>query len=253
MKNLKKMLSALLALALLLTVFTVPTLEVNAATYGKVPSKVRIIPKTTYQDITFDLSDKDDKIINIKTSSKSLKAKQTYNYVQINDSSNDITKYAEISFYASKDGKYTLKFDIADKNGKKKSSHKVTVYAYSDMPVKYIKLNNKPLDQSNLVSGKSGKVKVTMNKGYKIKKLEYGVYKQSSSEMIYKKFKNGSKVTYGKYVNSYDYEFKSNYSSYYTKYWRRGLMAPTEIKITYTDKYSKQECVIYYTLNKWVG
>lgn len=255
MKNLKKMLSALLALALLLTVFTVPTLEVNAATYGKVPSKVRIIPHTvTNSPITFDLADEKDKITNIKTSSKSLKAKQTYNYVYNSKTSPENNqKYAEIDVYATKQGKYTLTFDILKGNGKKRSTHKITVYAYDDVPLKALKINNKSYLDFDLLTGNSGKIKVTMNKGYKLKKLEYGVYNKDGSKMTYKKIKNGSKITFGKYFYKYDYDFTSTNSSFYYNYWTRGLMAPTKIRITYIDKYTKQENVTERTLNKWVG
>jgi hypothetical protein len=151
-----------------------------------------------------------------------------------------------IGFYCKKDGTYTLSFDILDKDSKKIEAKEIKVYCY-EAPLKSVTFDGKERDDIEL-STKSAKVKITLTSGNKIVKLQYGVNETSKdgnsirSDIVYKTFKNGAKVTFGTkpYYNlskySSDYEGYSSESEYMST----GMTSPTYINITYYDKYTKQ-------------
>lgn len=252
MKKTKKMLTLLLALIMVLTLF--PAVA-SAKAKDDIPTKVRMFYTQDESAIKFELADTTQSIDNIKTDSKNLFAMLTgSDKQQAPEAENNQNSYT-IGLRSEKNGTYTVSFDIVDKDGKKVSTKEIKVYAY-DVPVKSITFNGKNL-RGNYLSGKSAKVKVALTSGNVIKKLEYGVYKikeendRSSSEMVYKEFKNGATVTFGtkayynynKYTNSYDGE-----NSYESEYFYTGMDCPTQIQITYFDKYTQQNETItqYY-------
>lgn len=104
-----------------------------------------------------------------------------------------------------------------------------------------------------------------MNKGYKLKSIEIGTYSLNSksqndsdsttykyekqqSSLTYKKIKNNSTITLGTITN-YDYLDSYYQSGSYLntrKCMSNGILAPTYIRITYVDKYSKLNCTASY-------
>lgn len=242
----KKLIALVLMVVMVVTLMPTPAL---AAEKDSIPTKARMRGNDWDDDaIQIELADTTQTIANVKSNSKNAIAKITRTSVTIREGEtseykNEIT----IGVYTKKNGTYTISFDILDKDGKAVSSNKVKVYAY-DSPLKSISVEGKDKN-SSLLSKKSGKVKVALESGNKIKKLEYGVYTAVKSdsdssnkyEIKYKTFKNGEKITYGSNPYMYDYEYKSDYSNYYSSDMSTSLVAPTIIRITYIDKYTKQE------------
>lgn len=155
MKFMKKFSCMALAFLMLITVFGVPT-TVSAAETAKrsVPKKVRIY-SDVYDNyaIEFDYANAGDQIKNLKTSSKNLVARQTrQNSASEENSTSADDNSADIGLYAKKEGQYTVSFDIYSRDGSiKRSSHKVTVYAKNDSPVKSIKLAGKNCGMSSIL------------------------------------------------------------------------------------------------------
>lgn len=237
-----------LSMLLLLTICFAMT--IHAA--GKIPTKCRGNSNSAWNSVEIPLEK--EQYIKI-TSSKGLKTKVTgENYGSVYDDST-----AEISYYSSKTGKYTIKFDVYDATTKKKvSSHTLTAYIYDDSPVKslFIDGNDYYKNYSNIISKDAVTIKVTMNKDYKLSKVEYGTYGKPTKDefggerntMTYKRFKNGTKITLGKYANYSS--SNSETETYRYHYMNTSLFPQTQIKVTYVDKYTGAEDCIYYTLYK---
>ncbi|WP_099469373.1 hypothetical protein [Konateibacter massiliensis] len=257
MKITKRIFAAFLALTLALGLFLVPANQVEATGKVAVPSKVRVMPNIS-DTVSFDLPAYGYSIKNLKSSSKNLKAKQTYQYNSFDAEEKENESSATITMYASKEGTYKVSFDIYNASGVKESSKKITVYAKSDLPMKSLKLGNKNyLSEtdlnSRLLTAKSGKVSISMAKGYKLKKLEYGVYNKAKDDVVYTTIKNKKKITFGTEVSSSNYSYTSSYRDYKYNYWRNPALAYTYIRVTYTDKYTKTEQVSTYSFYKWVN
>lgn len=257
MKNLKKLCSIIVAFAMILAVL--PSVPAKAATKDKIPTKARL-QGGSWDDsaIELELADSTQSIDKIKTNSKDLVAKLTGININSNGNEKDECKY-KIGLYAKKNGTYKVTFDIVDQNGDKVSSKEVTVYAY-DSALKSVTVDGK-IRSYSIVNKKSGKVKVVLQPGNKIKKVEYGYYKKTknssgySSSIVYKEFKNGSKVNFTTQGYEYLSEYSNEYSDqkYYSKNFDKDIMATTWIKVTYVDKYTKQNetlQVCYYNLAK---
>ena len=107
-----------------------------------------------------------------------------------------------------------------------------------------------------VVKMKSAKFKVAMNKGYKLKKIQYGVFKKDASDMTWKTIKNGGKVVFGKYPRHYESknEYGDKNSDYYSYYEgvSNALTAATSVKVTYVDKYTKSTEVVTYTYYRYL-
>jgi hypothetical protein len=256
MKRLKKMISCMVAMVMLLSVLLVPSIPAKASEmYGAVPQKIRI--NVQEQDVTalsFDYAVYGEYVTNIKTSSKNLKAKQVVDYQEtgLEDNSN----YAQIGLYAFKKGTYKVTFDINNADGTKKESHKVTVYAYSDSPLKSITIGNHDIANAtdedaapNIVNMKSGKLKVNLNKGYKIIDIAYATANEDGTANTFT-IKNGSKVTLGTVIPKVSIDVFEGESN--LKMWSTQLFAPTAIAIVYKDKYTKEYDYLIYTVYKKV-
>lgn len=248
-----------------------------------VPSKVRIYPGNEYTSgsststtsIFVPFASRTNCISNIKVSKKGLTTKVTceerrgkgYN-------SETYENYGIIGLYSEKEGTYKVSFDVLNKKGGKKLYSKtVTVYVKYDYPVASFKYAGKT-DVWSIQSKTKGKLSVKMTKGYKLKSIELGkyvykkaenrdnsegsnidIYKKQETEMVYTKVKNNSTIklstvpdyssVYSKYYTQYS--DGDIYSSFY-RYLRDRIVANTSVKITYIDKYTKQECTIYYDL-----
>ena len=215
--------------------------------------------------VEITLRTKGQTIKKVKSNSKNLVAKQTYRYTS--DSSHGSYYYnSDISFYAKKAGKYKISFDIVNANGKKVGKTRtITVRASGTGDViksakigKQNMLSN-PDYNSYFTTKKSGKVKFTLAKGAKIKKITSSSY-DAKGKMITKNFKNGKKANIGTYAYGYDRKDNYTYGDYYSNYsnWSRGFYGYTRFEITYTDSYSlnpKQERTtnfyVYRRATKW--
>lgn len=263
MKHVKRLFAGLLIMSVLFGGGLLNCGITASAASLSYPTKLHIgLGYANADAIEIKLASAGDKIKNIKSSSKNLIAYQTsLDIYRSSDSPSSDRNAAGIGVYAKKKGTYTVKFSIYGKNGKKKSTKSVKIYANNDSAVKSFKVDGKDIHSLNYVNKKTAKIKVTMNKGYKLKKIEVGTYKHTKSgnntesEMKYKKIKNGSKITLGTkpYYYGHKYEDTDPYNSnyyYYSENWNKGMTATTEIRITYTDKYTKQTATTYYVIDK---
>ncbi len=264
MKSTRKMLQRFFLLATLLVTFLAVGMVSEASTAeSTVPKKVRIYyGDVNYSAIQVKYGEPGSQIKNLKTSNKNLKAKQSFQNISIDsydDMSYEDDNTAEISLYAKKKGTYKVTFDICDADGNTlEKGVEVTVYAQNDSPFKKVTFNGK--DTWLMQTKGSGKFKVVMNKGYKLKKIEYSTttIQPIESEEGYKSvetwktIKNGKKIklnkTPGYYAYSYSYGEATD--SYYRNrsYWRDPLTAYTYVKITYVDKYTKELTTTTYSL-----
>lgn len=273
--------------SLFLTNFQVSEAAVSAAALKKaVPSKVRIMPGSEYTSggassttsIFVPFASHTNCISNIKVSKKGLTAKITREERHsVNYSDETYPSYGVIGLYAEKEGTYKVSFDVLnEKGGKKLYSKTVTVYVKSDAPVASFKYAGKTNIWGVQTKAK-GKLSVKMAKGYKLKSIEVGkyvyqeaeskdtssgsnidIYKSQKTEMVYTKVKNNSTITLStvpNYSSTYQkqyYSYSDDYTySYFYRYLRDYILAETSVKITYIDKYTKQETTTYYTLYRF--
>jgi hypothetical protein len=232
-RNWKRVISMGLAVCVLLTGILMGTEQpVEAAEKATVTKAVHLyVGETTDRAISVKYVDTWDHIENLKTSSKNLTAKITS--TQIDEDSENGNNSSTIGLYANKNGTYKVTFDIYDAYDEKVSSHSVTVYANKDYAIKKITFAGK--DMSRLSDVTKGKLSVSMNKGYTLKKIEVQTYDKNGKEVI-KTVKNNSTIELSKYA--YFYESGKMYE--YSYYLNTSLLAHTQISVTYTDKYTKQ-------------
>lgn len=220
-------------------------LSLSVATTAKagakdVPKKVHLYTGTSSSfGAVFD--SEGSKITKLKSSSKNLKVKLTH------QCQTDWT----IAFYAAKKGSYKITFTIKPKKGKS-INKTVTVTVDKTTPFKKITYGGKSvplysyLDNFKLITtATSGKLSITMNKGYKIKSITMYTYKQSkkngvtTSVMQEKKIKNNTKISLGK--SYYESSDDSYYGNFYSNY--------AEVAIEYTSAYGTEtEYVVIYKI-----
>lgn len=268
MKTLKRMISGFLALVLALGMAAVgvPATAQAAAETGikTCPSKIRIFPGFA-DDYAMELELKSAKyyVKSVKTSSKNLKAEVTEensDYYE-NDGivETDENSYV-IGMYAKKEGKYTMTLTIGNEDDASFSyKKKVTVYAKNDSPFKKVTVNGKSEKWENIYSTKKKiKFAVTAASGYKIQKIEIGTYQYTTeengdvrSEIVYKKQSSKKSVSFTlstkpyKYIYNYNYTGGGKAQSQYSS-WREYMHAPTYVRITYKDKWTKQPATRSY-------
>ena len=241
------------ALLLFLCLLLLPGISSHAA---DIPKKIRAYPGTV-STVSFDLPKYGMVIKNLKTSSKNLVVKVTGTEDAQNPYTKTSSSSATLSVYAKKAGTYKVTFDLYYRSGKKSSRKTIRVYAASDSAVKSCTFNGKPISYG-FTSAKSGKIKVTMNKGYKLKKVEIGKTrvkksgKNTSSSIVYKTIKNGQKVTLSTTPYRYGNETTS-ITGAYSKYYNTNLAAYTYVRVTYADKYTKLTDTVTYSLMKLVA
>lgn len=252
-QKMKRLLACTLALAMLMTLSVVT--EAQADVKGTYPKTFRLNTSDIWnqQQVTLTFDEYGMDIANIKTSSPNLIAKRCYHYANSYESSNPVN-YSMMGFAAKKDGTYTVTYDIV-KDKKVVSSEKMTVYAYPT-PIKSMLLDG----SSNLTYKykKQAKVKVELKAGNKIKKLEVGSYKETKpvpdmvrTELTYKTFKNGGTVKLSPVAMWESMEDGDRKSDDYCGYLVSSLYSQTPIKITYVDKYTKQEEELIINLCGW--
>lgn len=243
--------------------FTTPVMA-DAATVTK-STTISPLSEYTYSSgisnsgaIYVQLDEPGDYVTNIKSKNSALTAKLTRYYAYYPSSVKNY--YAVIGLFANKKVSTSVSFDIYGQDNKKKESKTVKVTAANTStknPIKKITFGGKAINPNKLYTSKKGKMKVTMNKNYKLLKLEAGTYtapKKSTSsdgtqyqnEQIYKTIKNNSKVTLGKYGSYYSYAYQSA-TGQRTSGFSSRIIAPTSIRITYQNKKTKTtETAIYY-------
>lgn len=268
MKSMKQIVCTILTLCLCVGLFMIPSTPVSAATTPSVSKNVDVYYYPSYPDvndyaISVNLGTYGKNIKNIKTNSKNLKAKLT----SLNLNTTQNTGY--IGVYAKKTGNYKVTFDVYNAKNKKVKSLSVKVRVLSavssnNYPFKSLTFDGKYYDYSTLYTKGSVKINVKMNKGYKLKKIEYRTYSKptvtystSTSKSISNtekttKTANGKAIKLGRYASysGYSYVYESTYSpdyNYESHNMYTSLLAPTTVTITYQDK-KKQIRTISYTL-----
>lgn len=264
MKTLKKMLGGFLAFALILgtAAVSVPVTAQAAANYFKnCPSKLRIY--TGYADNyaleDIQLTSAKYYIKSVTSSSKNLKAEVVYESADYDEENGVVNKDSSsynIGMYAKKEGTYKLKLQVADASTDKVVQTKtVTVYAKNDSPFKKVTVNGKAdYDWERYYSTKKKiKFAVTAAKGYTIQKIEIGTCKtvtdengDTQTDYTYKKVSSKKSASFTlstkAYTYSYTNEYKSEYSKSVSRYssWYESMGAPTIVRVTYKDKWTKQ-------------
>lgn len=272
MKKRNLLLQAAAISAFAISVFTTTPVTADAAT---APKSTTISTNAEYSyssgisssgAIHVKLDDAEDYIGNIKSKNSSLKAKVTYMYCYNENSSSAESPYATIGLYAKKNLNTVVTFDIFDGNGKKKESKSVKVIAKTSVsstkvPVKSATFAGKPITYGKVSTKNSGKVKVTMNKNFKLVKLEVGTYSAPKKEVsgtssrlqntiTYKTIKNNAKIKLGTKCYTYSYLDDDADNNYYYSSYHTNILAPTQIKITYQDKKTKTTGEVYYIIYK---
>ena len=270
-----------------ITAFAVGILALTPMTAdaAKAPKKTTISPGVGYNyssdiskegAIRVEFDEPGDYIKNIKVKNKNLIAKETGAYVSYSkysskyyNSESDVdSNYSTIGLFAKKNLTTTVTFDVYDINNKKKETKSVKVTAKSGTnsitnPLSSITYAGNPLGYGQVSSKSKGKIKVKMNKNYKLVSIEVGTYTKpntttsnnaitTKNEMTYKKIKNGGKITLGKYGYYSDSLYALPYSDYKSHYFTDYILAPTQIRITYKNTKTKDTGTISYEINRLV-
>ncbi len=253
-----KALSLLLAFAFIFGAgFAAGGRDVQAASSVYVVSKARCGVGMRYSStVTVNLVASTDTIKNIKVYSGTKGSKKTSNLVvkRTYQYKSSYRPYADLTFYAKKAGTYRIKFDVYKSSKSKRTSRTVTVFAsgygssISKVTLDKTTATSSAANMSSYYTTKSSaKVKFTMAKGLKIKKITAS-YLDQNGKVKTKTFKNGSKITFGKYGSSSDTDY----------IWQRGMFAYTHFVISYTDSYAQDDSAVYtayYTIytkaSKW--
>lgn len=240
MKKIKQLLICLSAF-LLCAGFVLAGSVTAEASSDNVPTKVHVFTGSE-DSFWFSFDSEGSTITNLKSSSKNLVVKLT------SLSSRD----CDITYYAKKSGSYKITFTIKPKTGK---SIKKTVKVTADKlyPIKKVTFGGKkvPLytyrnDKRLYTTASSGKLSVSMNKGYKLKKIRVGTYKKHKSgkntytDIVFKTVKNNSKISLGSVYQTE--EFGGMYAQLESKY--------AVIEIQYSSPYSKDVCGEFIYLYK---
>ncbi len=254
MCTLKRMAGLIFSVCLMAAVMIVP----DTAAYAKASvssQSVDMMPEFQNPDIieiTYDAANAQLK--HIKTNNKNLIARQTYQKNRKEaDRWDKENPYgcAKIGLYAKKTGTYKVTFDVYA-GGKKASSHSVNVFVRSntdtDYPIKKATFAGKT-EFYGVTGKKSGKFKVTMNKNYKLKKIEVRTYDKNGREVV-KTVKNGAKITLGAYAYKYenDYSYHSSYNSSWYYDLSTRLFAETSVRVYYQNTKTNAESSASYTL-----
>ncbi len=204
-----------------------------------------------------------DTVQNVKASSSNLIAKVTerrYNKYKehvsgytYDDNGNYIppkyeikTDYSSIyiSCFAKKKGSYKVTFDVVKADGTVRCTKTIkvkTTYPETKSPVKKITYAGKNIyDIYPYTKTTSGKLSVTMNKGFKLKKIEV-ITTGKDGKSVIKTVKNNKTIKLAKQekYTSDNYSSKSEYNR---------LFPCTDIRITYVEKKTGDESETYYYL-----
>ncbi|MBQ7065542.1 MAG: hypothetical protein IJN92_01855 [Lachnospiraceae bacterium] len=204
-----------------------------------------------------------DRVMNVKSNSKNLLAQKTRErYYRTTEKDYSTGKYKTevdygityIGFFAKKAGTYKVTFDVIKADGTLRCTKTITVKTYSYTapginPVKSVKYAGKDLyTHYPYTEKKSGKLKVTLKKGYKLVSIQIGKY--DKGKLVYKKIKNNRKITLATKKVSKSTTKYTNGSSTHTY---DELFPTTYIKIMYKNKKTGETgeyATSLYTMNK---
>lgn len=249
MKAWKKLTGIVLAICIMFTLLLVPDME--PAAKAKVSSKnVSVIVGSQYNNsVKITYSKEGHKIKNLKSNSDNLLVKQTSQWW----SSYTDNPYAYIEMYAKKAGKYKVTFSVCNDKNKVVSKHTINVIAATTYtsPVKNATFAGKStyFYSGNIVSKKSGKFKVTMNKGFKLKSITMHTY-DAQGESVEKKIKNNANVTLGEYAYKNEYSNEYSYDNSWSYHCSTDMMAMTSFEVQYQNTKTKEAGTISYVLYK---
>ncbi len=257
-KHAKKLITMLFALALMAGCLFMTT-EAKASVAGpeKVDVKKGILWHTSMRvDINnrnnawadIWLTNPEHYVATVKSSSKNLVAKVVNDYTPTSgsirhDEATDTyyNRHVSIGFHAKKKGNYTVTVTI--KNAKKKvvATKKIKVFAgYPFPPVETLSYGGVTYymvggDGANLLtSTPSSKLKITANETYKITKIEIATKYDENGDPIYRKIKNGAKITL---ASKTTYEKVWYESETYRTGCKYNFLKPmTMVRVTYRDK-----------------
>ncbi len=255
-----KVVSAIKRFAALVLVFAfmfsvVPSLSINVKAADTVkdviPTKVRTQARMVSREFSINIVEGGYKIANLKSYNKNLKVYVTQQHNYSDTASDKYKSQLKVGMYALKEGKYKVTFNLV--KGNKKTKRTVTVFAYNDEPVKRYKFAGKTVDDdSRMVTADAGNFKVIMNKGYKLKSIRVITNVQDSYfKDWYSMWQNqpGVYIKNGQYVSLSKIARRCNHSGEY----ENEMVAGTFFKVTYIDKYSKEEKETGITLYKMVN
>lgn len=250
MKKMKRLICAMVVVAMMASFFTVPEQKVMAAAKATVTKAVHLEIYNSGIDIgdeddaiTIKYASPTDYIANLKTSSKNLKAKVTSESCYIDGGVNDTVfgdKITCIGLCANKVGTYTVTFDIYNDKKQKVSSHSVKVYANRSSAIKSATYAGQHM--YTYTNKAKGKLSVTMNKDYKLKKVVVETYNKNGERQS-KTVKNNSVITLGKYTWKSESGKGTDYYNLNTS-----VTASTWIYVYYVDKYTKEETCKTYSM-----
>lgn len=222
------------------------SMEAKAATKVSITKYIRCgVGMKYYTSTSVYMPGKNDDIKNIKVyegknTTKNLVVKQT-SRTKNTYSGAAYGSQATLTMYATKKGTYKIKFDVYKSKTSKRSSHTITVRARgnSSNALETVTIDNKKIYDVNknsynndsysyYTTAKSGKVKFTLDEGCKITNITVYTYKKNGTSQS-KSFKNGKKITFGKY--GYGYSSSTG--------WSKPIWGNTNFAITYTDKNNK--------------
>ena len=219
------------------------TTKAQAEVKDNLPQKARIFTYDTPSSSSVKLTLKDPKktIENVKSGSSKLKVGLVGDRTVIQQG--NVTDHSfTIGMVAFEDGTYTVTYDIV-KDKKVIATNKIKVYAYPS-PIKSITLDGKKV--SFYGTKTKAKIKVSLVSGNTIKKLEVGTQKTKkdtkNTEVVYKTFKNGDAVKLGTIASYIQYGWGDRLKDdFFGGNMYTSSMSDTHIRITYKDKYTKQD------------
>lgn len=251
MKSWKNLAVMVFAACIMFMVLLVPDME-PAAKAKTSAQNVTVFVEHTYNiPVKINYPKKGRTIKNLKSNSSDLLVRQTaqfwYSYSYTSDNC------AEISMYAKKAGKYKVTFNVCNEKNKVISKYTLNVTAKnstSNMPIKKATFAGKSINTySGAVSKKSGKFKVTMNKGFKLKSITMQTY-DAQGKQVEKKIKNNANVTLGEYAYKYEDNWESSNDNSWSYRYSTGWLARTIFTVQYQNTKTKEIGTEVYVIYK---
>ena len=259
MKNLKKQLIMGFALALLAGTLLVPVsaqAKTKTTTYqydkkNGVCSQtaMRVAINQRYESTGIYLVNKGDYVASVKTSSPNLIAKVTSVNTTKSGSTallgDDISlqyyNRSEVTFLAKTQGNYTATVTIKNKNGKKKCTKKIKIYATNDSyPFVSVSYGKQYLwSGTNTTSKKSGKLSVKINPTFKLKRVDVCKFVDNETLKVSKRNANNKTL---KLDMSTKYQFSYK--------WSESDTTKNIVDVNYMNPVTPVRITVYDTLLK---
>lgn len=247
----KKLFNLLVCFTIFFSVITVIRITAYAEyvdkPYAQHPKKVTIsVEDGGYCMI--GVTSSGETISNIKSKSKNLRV----NLIEIDTDKATGGKWYRIELFSKKKGVTKFTYTYTDMAGVQQNKT-VKVKATDETPIKYVKIKNKELlqDKPNLIKFSRGKLKVKMNAGYKLRRVEIDrKYIVRESENAYMTdtetitVKNNSTIEIPRQPFEY-YRLARNGCAK-----KSNITASSVLRIVYVDKFSKEVKEIEFTINK---